>query len=248
MGAKPAKTEVLQLQDGRQIKVKYKEGAGLGFTPWPGSFALAKFLDVHRERLRLSQRRALELGSGACSVSGLTAGLLCKQADLTDRLEVLQDLDASISFAFGHLEPMPNALAKVLDWQDMEFTESAFRPGQADLLLMSDVVYFPMLMKPLLNTLLLLSTASTEILWANCDQYPSYVPDLEPFLEMLGRFFEITVEEERSQLGCGGPCEVPEGRVTVRSLRLAHVDLAREEVKRAKAGNPAEACIKRCLF
>ena len=30
-------------------------------------------------------------------------------------------------------------LREVLDWVDLEFTETAFRPGQADIVMMSDV-------------------------------------------------------------------------------------------------------------
>ncbi|CAE8692392.1 unnamed protein product, partial [Polarella glacialis] len=138
--------------------VKYKANAGLGYTPWPGTFALANFLDANKDKLALSGRRALELGSGACPVAGLAAGLLCREATLTDRLELIHVLDASIQFGIQGLSPKPAICAKVLDWGDLEFTESCFRAGEADLLLMSDVVYFPMLRQKLLNTLLLLST------------------------------------------------------------------------------------------
>eukprot|EP00439_Symbiodinium_sp_Y106_P084358 s126_g25.t1 len=136
----------------------------------------------------------------------------------------------------------------VLDWVDLEFTESAFRPGHSDLILMSDVVYFPHLRRPLLNTLLYLCTEDTLVLWANCDKYPEYEPDIDSFLELLEPFFRVTEEEDRPQKGFGGPCEVSEGVVKIRSLRILNMELAQNELARAKVGGPGEACIKRCFF
>ncbi|CAE7023005.1 METTL21C [Symbiodinium natans] len=230
------------------LTVKWPENGGLGYTPWPGSFVLAKYLDTHREELGLQEKKVLELGSGTCSVAGLAAGLLCKQVDLTDRLEVLEELHQNIQFAYQNMEAEPRVMAKVLDWVDLEFTESAFKPGQADLILMSDVVYFSHLRRPLLNTLLYLCTEDTLVLWANCDKYPEYEPDVESFLELLEPFFRITEEEEGPQKGYGGPCEVHEGIVKLRSLRIMNMDLAQNELARAKVGGPGEACIKRCFF
>ncbi|CAE7604747.1 METTL21C [Symbiodinium sp. KB8] len=234
------------LSDGRVYQVKWPENGGLGYMPWPGSFMLAKHLDMHREQLGLQEKKALELGSGTCSVAGLAAGLLCKQVDLTDRLEVLEELHANIDFAYQNMEAEPRVMAKVLDWVDLEFTESAFRPGHADLILMSDVVYFPHLRRPLLNTLLYLCTEDTLVLWANCDKYPEYEPDIDSFLELLEPFFRVTEEEEGPQKGFGGPCEVSEGVVKIRSLRILNMELAQNELARAKVGGPGEACIKRC--
>ena len=45
-------------------EVKWPENGGLGYTPWPGSFVLAKYLDTHREELGLQEKKVLELGSG----------------------------------------------------------------------------------------------------------------------------------------------------------------------------------------
>ncbi|CAJ1435776.1 unnamed protein product [Effrenium voratum] len=236
------------LSEGRTYQVKWPDTGGLGYTPWPGSFMLAAYLDEHREELELSEKKLMELGSGASSVAGLAAGLLCKQVDLTDRLEVLEDLDASIKFAYQNIEAEPKVHAKVLDWVDLEFTETAFRPGHADILIMSDVVYFAHLKRPLLHTLLYLCTESTLVLWANCDRYPEYEPDLEQFLEILEPFFCMTVLQESSQKGCGSPCEVPDGKMTLRSLRILDMDLAQNELARAKVLGPTEACIKRCFF
>jgi len=251
-GSKQTSSVSLQLTDGRIFQAKYVPDGGLGYTPWPGSFAMARYLDTHRDELKLAERHVIELGSGACSVSGLMAGLLCKQVELTDRLEVLEEIDAAIGFAFQGMHPAPNCKAKVLDWGDLEFTETAFKVGQADTLMMSDVVYFPMLKNRLVHTLLYLCDAKTEVLWANCDRYPSYVPDMDDFLEYIGEFFDITVLEERPQQGLGSPNEVTGGKVCIRSLRLSSdpnkVAAGKEELEMGKIGGPVESCVKRCFF
>eukprot|EP00438_Fugacium_kawagutii_P005510 Skav227054 [mRNA] locus=scaffold72:821508:825541:- [translate_table: standard] len=144
-------------------------------------------------------------------------------------------VEASIRFAYENTDAEPCVKAKVLDWVDLEFTETAFRPGQADVVIMSDVVYFPHLQRPLLHTLLFLCNESTLVFWANCDRYPEFEPNLEHFMEVLEPFFSMTVEEERSQKGSGSPCVVPEGTITLRSLRLLNSELAGNELARAKA-------------
>eukprot|EP00434_Breviolum_minutum_P011790 symbB.v1.2.010405.t1/scaffold657.1/size175864/2 len=248
VGSRATTIERLPLSDGRTYQVKWIERGGLGYTPWPGSFMLAKYLDNKKDELELKDKKLIELGSGTCSVAGLAAGLLCKEVDLTDRYEVLEELDASIHFAYQNTDAEPCVKAKVLDWVDLEFTETAFRPGQADIVMMSDVVYFPHLQRPLLHTLLFLCNESTLVLWANCDRYPEYEPNVEHFMEVLEPFFSMTVEEERSQKGCGSPCVVPEGSMTLRSLRLLNSELAGNELARAKVLGPTEKCIKRCFF
>lgn len=208
---------------------------------------MAKFLEARKDELNLANSHVLELGSGACSVSGLMAALLCKEVDLTDRLEVLEELDQSINFAFQAVHPRPKVTAKVLDWKDLEFTETAFKPGKADIILMSDVVYFPMLRRPLLHTLLFLCNENTKVLWANCDRYPSFEPDMARFLEVYGDFFEMTVEEERDQVGCGGPSEVIGGKVTIRSMKISNAENAAQELAVGREGGRANQCIQRCF-
>merc|ERR1719401_2505242 len=100
---------------------------------------------------------------------------------------------------------------------------------------MTDVVYYDMLWKPLLHTLLLLSTASTTVLWANCNGYPHFSPDVPAFLKLIEEFFDVTVEEDRPQLGCGSPSELSDGRVIIRRLTLRDEEAAQEEVERAMA-------------
>lgn len=232
-------TATYQLQGGGVVAVEYRRGAGLGFVPWPGSFALAAFLDTRAEALGLREKSALELGSGACSVSGLVAGHLCKKVVLSDRPEVVHDLYVLIQRA-GLSRTVS---VKVLDWNDLEFIQHEQQPGAADLILMTDVVYFPTLWKPLLHTLLLLSSDSTVIYWANCDRYPHFVPDLDRFLVLLEAFFTIAIEEERLQSECEGPGGVPGGHVVIRSLRLLDAERAQEEVEHAIARNCARRCI-----
>ena len=52
-------------------------------------------------------------------------------------------LNLTFGFPNGFLDlnfyQLPASLREVLDWVDLEFTETAFRPGQADIVIMSDV-------------------------------------------------------------------------------------------------------------
>jgi len=234
-GGQPETAE-LRLSDGRVVSVRFRGGAGLGFRPWPGTFALAEFLDERREELRLQELEALELGSGACSICGLAAGLLCRRATLSDRPEVAREL-----YLLAQRHGLQDRVSvKVLDWTDLDFVEREQRPGAADLILMADVVYFPTLWRPLLHTLLLLASGSTLVLWANCDRYPHYTPDLAAFLGLLAPFFEVRLERELPQEGRPGASGG--GRVLVRSLRLRDEEAAREELERARGG-----CVRRCL-
>jgi len=137
----------------------------------------------------------------------------------------------------------PSVQVKVLDWGDLDFTLSIQRRGAAHILLMSDVVYFPMLWKPLVHTILAISTSETVVYWANCDKYPHFRPDMVNFLELVKEFFHINIEEERSQVGCGGPSEVEDGRVVIRSLKLIDENAAQDEVDRAMA----KSCVRRCF-
>eukprot|EP00913_Durusdinium_trenchii_P019901 g18708.t1 len=104
VGSRATCVDRLPLADGRTYQVKWFERGGLGYTPWPGSFMLAKYLDAKQEELELKEKKLLELGSGTCSVAGLAAGLLCKEVDLTDRYEILEELDASIHFAYQNTD------------------------------------------------------------------------------------------------------------------------------------------------
>jgi len=207
--------------------------------PWPGSFALAAFLDARAEELCLADKSALELGSGACSISGLVAGHLFREVVLSDRPEVVHDIYLLTQGA-GLSQKVK---VKVLDWMDLDFTLQQQQPGMADLILISDVVYFPTLWRPLLNTLLLLSSDATTIYWANCDRYPSFTPDLQGFLALVEAFFHVTIEEDRLQLESEGPGTVPGGRVAIRSLRLIDPDAAQEAVEWAMS----KGCARRCI-
>mmetsp|Transcript_38023 Transcript_38023/g.100583 ORF Transcript_38023/g.100583 Transcript_38023/m.100583 type:complete len:247 (-) Transcript_38023:36-776(-) len=245
MGGSASKREecVLELSGGQKVTVRYRKGAGLGFTPWPATFALAAFLDAQQQRLDLRSKSVLELGSGACTVSGLVAGHLCKKVTLTDRVEVIHDIGASVQAAGLSEGVCEGVSVKVLNWMDLEFTESCFQPGEADVILMSDVVYFPTLFEPLVHTLLLLCTEQTRVLWANCDRYPHLVPDLDRFLSMVGRFFDVQVEEDAGQVCSWGPSIVPNGRVVIRSLRLADAERAREVVEMVMK----PTCVRKCF-
>lgn len=243
MGMGQGKRQIagIDLSDGTRIEVEFNPSDGLGFTPWPGSFALALYLDQHADELELKNKRALELGSGSSSVCGFTAGHLCKFATLTDRPEVIHALgDAASRCGLLHRK----VDIKVLDWNDMEFTVSAFRHEDVDMILMTDVVYYDMLWPGLLNQLLILSRASTLILWANCDKYPKFTPDVDKFLHLISEFFDVTVLEDRLQEGTGCPTGVYGGRVVTRRLTLRDEEQAQEALEHTRSRD----CTRRCFF
>jgi len=133
---------------------------------------------------------------------------------------------------------------KALDWNHLDNTLEEQVPGAADIILLSDVVYFPHLWKPLPHTVLLLSTQETLVLWANCDGYAHFTPDLAGFLALIEPFYSVIVEEERLQSDSGGHGGNTSGRVAIRSLRLLDSEVARDEVEKAME----KSCIvKRCL-
>ena len=77
MGNKPTTIERLPILDGRTYQVRWIERGGLGYTPWPGSFMMAKWLDQKKEQLCLKEKKLLELGSGTCSAQSLD---LCERS------------------------------------------------------------------------------------------------------------------------------------------------------------------------
>ena len=62
-------------------------------------------------------------------------------------------------------------------------------------------------------------------------RYPEYQPNLEHFMEVLEPFFGMTVEEERSQKGCGSPCEVREGQKKMTKSDLKKCWNAEKDIK-----------------
>eukprot|EP00928_Gymnodinium_smaydae_P087998 TRINITY_DN72159_c0_g1_i1.p1 TRINITY_DN72159_c0_g1~~TRINITY_DN72159_c0_g1_i1.p1 ORF type:complete len:260 (-),score=47.15 TRINITY_DN72159_c0_g1_i1:288-1046(-) len=238
---------VFRLQDGRSVVVKHpKSGGGLGFMPWPGAWALAKYIDDHAAELQLQDKRAVELGSGACALAGRVATLHCKEVMLTDTSEVTPHL-----CELARASPAPRPDVRELNWVGIWTTDAMYQPGDFDLVLMSDVVYFDFLFKPLMNTLLALCDLDTVVLWGNCDAFPDYRnPDIARFLTMISPFFDISVAMECSQDAVGAPQAVLTNghRVTVYELRLKNLDTARAEVERALQGDIAlPRCLKRVI-
>mmetsp|Transcript_39218 Transcript_39218/g.104707 ORF Transcript_39218/g.104707 Transcript_39218/m.104707 type:complete len:243 (+) Transcript_39218:113-841(+) len=238
-GSGSVETVGFDLSNGKRVEVEFRAGAGLGFVPWPGTFALANYLDKHAEELELSSKTALELGSGSSTISGLAAGHLCKFTTLTDRPEVIQKLGDAASRAGLLFDKVD---VKVLDWGDLDFTMSCFRPENIDLIIMTDVVYYDMLWKPLLHTLLLLSRTTTMILWTNCNAYPKFKPDIDAFLKLIGEFFDVAIVDDIPQSGCGSPSEVLGGRAVTRRLTLRDEEEAREAVDQALSRDCARRC------
>jgi len=95
-----------------------------------------------------------------------------------------------------------------------------------------------------MHTLFALCTESTQVLWANCDKYPEYTPNVKSFLELVERYFHVEVLEDREQSHCDGPSATAGGRVVIRSLRLADRELAEEELTHALH----RGCARRCFM
>mmetsp|Transcript_45082 Transcript_45082/g.96729 ORF Transcript_45082/g.96729 Transcript_45082/m.96729 type:complete len:244 (-) Transcript_45082:8-739(-) len=238
-GGKLLKAEY-EMTNGVRVEVEYQSGAGLGYIPWPGTYALASFLDRHKDEFQLSKMNALELGSGSATLAGLAAGHLCKFTTLTDRPEVIEPLGEAAS-RNGLLYKKIDV--KVLDWSDLDFTLSAFDPENFDLIFFADTVYYDMLWRPLLNTLLALSKMNSLILWANCDKYTKFTPQIDTFVELISEYFDVSVVEERSQDGTGCPNGVYGGKVVIRQLKLKDAEQAREAVEHVQARD----CTRRCF-
>lgn len=243
MGSSSGRLEGVEfvLADGTCLRTSYQSGAGLGFVPWPGTFALASYLDRNANRLNLHEVSSLELGSGSCTISGLAAGKLCRWTTLTDRSEVITTLARTVR----DNDLLDTKVAvKVLDWVDLDFTMSSFSSEAIDVILMTEVVYYDMLWRPLLHTLLLLCESKTLVFWANCDTYPHFTPNVEGFLKLLDPFFQVHIEETVPQRVCESPHSLPNGQVTIRLLTLKDKDQAMEAVDLALARDCARRCFR----
>lgn len=151
-----------------QRRVNFRQtsfGCGrLGATVWPSGIALATLLSGDMRTL-LEGRRVLELGS-ACGLPSLVAKDICGASDVlatdyweeedgkfdADRLVPKNLFGANLAYNLGPSGSSASAV-KRLDWHDTNgviYAADQFRP---DVIIGSDLVYYPMDTPPLLQTL-----------------------------------------------------------------------------------------------
>ena len=132
-----------------------------GGKTWDAAFVLAEWLEQHVHRVR--RRRVLELGSGTGLV-GLSAAALGADVTLTDvHPEVLQlhaknieTNQASVAAAGGSVRSLR------LEWGEAADATDALRYGPFDVLLGSDILYFPRVYPLLVQTLCDLGCGDTR--------------------------------------------------------------------------------------
>ncbi|XP_035675277.1 protein N-terminal and lysine N-methyltransferase EFM7-like isoform X2 [Branchiostoma floridae] len=121
-----------------------------GFVVWPAAMILSQHLVSHRELVRAG--RVLEVGAGV-GLPGLVAAALSEDPSgvvMTDYVEDAVDLmDMNIAETFGEDNNRPQAA--IMDWDDDPSVLQEHH-GTFDVIIGSDVVYWPVLIEPLIRT------------------------------------------------------------------------------------------------
>ena len=130
----------------------------LGATVWPSSIALASILAGYNYRSSIRGKRILELGSG-CGLPSLCAKIVCcaeqvlptdywerEGLDIGNRLVPKDLFGVNLAYNVG-CEP------KNLDWHDELSVFDVSTNFKPDIVIGSDLVYYPNDTEPLLSTL-----------------------------------------------------------------------------------------------
>jgi len=194
----------------------------LGATVWPSAIALACLLASDDSNSLIKGKRVMELGSG-CGLPSLVAKEICSSQDILatdyweenmdgpgDRLVPKDLFGVNLAYNIGS-----DATSSVqhLDWHDEMGTlkvASDFRP---DVIIGSDLVYYPMDTPPLLQTLeILLKAGGAKDALLISPLRPAYsereaLPEFRSLLEngALGDGCEVTMDEfEMVGMGING--------------------------------------------
>ena len=176
-------------------------GGWTGGMIWEGSAVLSRVLISQpraswRSRRHRRRRRVVELGCG-CGMVGLTAALLGGDVTMTDHVLFMARLNLDFNFpelrqeeggerwdsdGAEEQDDIASLSAAVrqrvrlrpLSWGDTA-AAAALEPPY-DLLLGSDLMYYPRHHQRLADTLTMLSTIGSEVLWATRDGAPGLPP------------------------------------------------------------------------
>ncbi|XP_072175452.1 protein N-lysine methyltransferase METTL21D-like [Diadema setosum] len=150
----------IECEDETILTIKQSFIGDVGCVVWDAALVLAKYLETSGFRRRygeLTKKRLLELGAGT-GATGLVACRLGADVILTDLPDFLPLMEMNIQTNESAL--MGSAKARVLKWGD---DVADFLPSP-DLILMSDCVYYPESVGPLVKTLVDLTNQGGQII------------------------------------------------------------------------------------
>lgn len=143
----------------------------LGHQVWSSSLALCLLL-THHQKDKIENQRVLELGAGCGLPSVVCRDVLGAKSvvatdfwmepeDAFDKDRLVPEVWHGINLQFN-VDQKPRAKAQRLDWHDLD----SVRKCQADIVVGSDLIYYPMDLEPLWNTMdiLLEECGAKEIL------------------------------------------------------------------------------------
>ncbi|KAJ3256939.1 hypothetical protein HK103_005057 [Boothiomyces macroporosus] len=161
--------------------------AGTGATVWDSSFVLLKYLESQfKKGLTKDNLSIIELGAGTGLV-GLSLGTMLPNAQitLTDQASVVPLLKFNAENA-----KLSNVRVEILDWKQPPLLE------QYDMIIMSDLITWPELYTPLVNTIDLLSNEETLIVFSHeCRSFEKE----QKFYQKLSKKFRFKNVDENEQ-------------------------------------------------
>jgi len=152
----------------------------VGRTVWDAGIVLAKYLE-HLPREKVKGKRILELGSGT-GVAGFSAALMGAHVTLTDN-DSLELLDRTLKDNGLHA----NAQIRRLDW-GKSLSEYDWLEFPYNMILCSDLIYYPHLVEPLVTTLNDLCKPETTIVFST-ETHVAHTTNV--FLSLIEQTFTV---------------------------------------------------------